>query len=152
MIQAEVMTDHRPQCRECDRPSKTRGLCMTHYTYLRVANMEPKLCGLCGSMYRATGKICNPCYLRQRLQRLKQTPKPVATESAGWPDSSDLWTALRRCRTGENLREFLATRGKTAQMPQEVWPETDHSLACWIATHTDTDHTCTCGAVLKGAK
>ena len=129
------------QCSKCSRPAKARGLCTSHYSMDRVARIGAKTCA-CGKTYRGSMRICQSCYLAQRAMR----PKPVAVAvlPAALPEGIEIWRSLRRLKSAEALQQFLGGKEKG-----EVWPDTDHSLACWLALQGNATERCCCGASMR---
>lgn len=131
------------QCAKCTRPAKARGLCTSHYSLWRRAQLDPRPCTDCGALHMQTSNLCSLCYGRAYRQTKAQdlaSKAAIATDSAPvWPEELDTWTALHKCKTPAALRQYL-----TARSTGEVWPHTDHSLACWLSSQRHSNHFCFC--------
>lgn len=132
------------QCTECTRPAKARGLCTSHYSLWRRAQREPRWCTGCGILHQQTSNLCASCYGRlYRQSKAKEVAANVETVSddaaPGWPHELDTWTTLHKCKSPAALRQYLSARSTG-----EVWPHTDHSLACWLSSQRHSNHFCFC--------
>ncbi len=62
-------------------------------------------------------------------------------ERGAWSSEFDGWIEVQQCHARE-LTSYL--RSRSGQ--RKVWPDTDHSLSCWMQAHRDPAHVCDCGA------
>lgn len=80
--------------------------------------------------------------LQPRLEVIKQYK--VTGKVGEWADEFDVWIELQQCHARE-LTTYLRSRsGK-----RKVWPDTEHSLSCWIKSNKDAAHICDCGALVR---
>lgn len=131
----------------CTRNAFTRGFCGSHYTMFWRSQNEGKVCP-CGKKTAAGQTHCSTCFtrlyrLREREQRLSREKEYELVGKKGeWPEPENLWIQLQLCGRND-LKTFLSSRsGKRFG----IWPQTDHSLSCWIEAQIDSTAPCRCGA------
>lgn len=64
-------------------------------------------------------------------------------ERGKWPSEREQWIELQMLHTPE-LPAYLRSRSQT----RNVWPQTPHSLSCWLEAQRNVMHSCFCGAEL----
>lgn len=105
-----------------------------------------KIC-TCGRRTTRGQTYCNRCQtqiyreadLKPRLEALERYK--LIGERGQWPGEFDGWIELQQCHARE-LSTYLRSRAGT----RKVWPDTDHSLSCWLQNQRDARYICTCGA------
>lgn len=107
---------------------------------------EPKICE-CGNPTRFGQTKCPRCHTRVyrdsdlALRRRTEASFSVLAAKGCWPEREAQWIELQNCH-GPDLASYLKSRSGKRQ----VWPNTDHSLVCWMDSQRDPEHICYCGA------
>lgn len=133
----------------CFLQARSKGYCPRHYASMRRDNTEDyeqKLCK-CGSATRYGQTLCPRCHTRSyrendlALRRQVEASFSLLAPKGAWPERDGQWIELQMCH-GPNFASYLRYRaGK-----RKVWPDTDHSLTCWMDGERDSNHVCYCGA------
>ena len=132
----------------CFLQAHSKGMCPRHYAQTRRAGDDrpQKLCK-CGAATKYGQTLCGRCHTRsyreEDLAVRKQVQHQFALQKSKgeWPSEFNQWIELQMCH-GAEMRAYLQSRaGK-----RKVWPDTDHSLSCWMQSERDPKHACDCGA------
>lgn len=133
----------------CFLQAHSKGMCARHYAQMRRDNdpeRPAKFCP-CGVQTRYGQTLCPACHTRSYREEDLAVRKQVQGQfvlqkpKGEWPTEFNQWIELQMCH-GTEMRTYLQSRaGK-----RKVWPDTDHSLSCWMQTERDPKHACDCGA------
>lgn len=107
---------------------------------------EVRMCA-CGEQAAVGQYHCVRCLKQRRRQADLQPRQDVLAkyslvgEQGKWANEGEMWIELQQCH-GKQLTTYLKSRSAK----RKVWPDTDHSLVCWMRSERDAQHVCDCGA------
>jgi len=101
----------------------------------------------CGAFTKYGQTLCGRCHTRSYREEdiagrtRVQERFALLTGKGQWPTEFDQWIELQMCH-GAELQAYLRDRAGR----RRVWPDTDHSLSCWMESERNPRHLCDCGA------